>query len=154
LAHDFPVPAGNKYCRNGDSRKGKLAPQFNPRHAGQVNVQHKTSGIAWVRVLKKRFGACEGLNVKLRRLQQTLDRSEHAAVIINAEYGSSLHHIDSCQPATIILADWSPWYHCPWGRSGIGGLSLRTEKSRGASPLLGRLNSNLKRSCWTSTGQP
>jgi hypothetical protein len=61
-------------------------PQLNSRHTTQVDVQHKTSGIPRVRVIKKCFGAFEYQNIKSMDLQQPLDRSEHAAIIINDKY--------------------------------------------------------------------
>src|SRR5262245_21299887 len=71
LADHVAIVGRDEYYWNGDSGKGKPTSQFDSRHTAQVNVQHKTSGIASVRIVKKFFSARESLNIKPGHLQQT-----------------------------------------------------------------------------------
>jgi len=60
--------------------------QLDSRHATQVNVQQQTPRLVRVRVIKKGFGAVEYLNMMPVCVEQTLDRSEHAGIIVNDKY--------------------------------------------------------------------
>ncbi len=64
--------------RHEDDRKRgtgslELSPQFNSRHAAEMDIEEETVDLSCGSAIKEFFGRCEGLGCKTVRVQQVID---------------------------------------------------------------------------------